>query len=52
MDGTTMETQIEERCSECILMSYRNIQKLVRKTRYNRGRNAKFYVIKITQATK
>jgi hypothetical protein len=47
MDGTTVETQIEERRLECRLMSSGKIQKLMRKTRRNRGRNAEFYVFEI-----
>jgi hypothetical protein len=44
------ETQLEERCLECIQMSSTKVQKLMRKTRRNRGRNAEFYVIDITLA--
>jgi hypothetical protein len=33
MDGKAMETQIEDRRSECLLMSNAKIQKLMRKTR-------------------
>jgi hypothetical protein len=42
MDGTSVATQIEERRPECLVMSYAKIQKLVRKTRRGRGRNAEF----------
>jgi hypothetical protein len=40
MDGTVPETHIEERRPECLLMSSTKIQKVMRKTRRNRGRNA------------
>jgi hypothetical protein len=45
MDGTTLETQIEERQPECLLMSSGKIQKLVRKTRRSKGRNPGIHVI-------
>jgi hypothetical protein len=45
MDGTTHETRIEERRPEFLLMSSTKVQKLMRKTRRNKGRNAEFYVI-------
>jgi hypothetical protein len=45
-----METQIEERRFECLLMSYGKIQKLMRKAR-DRGRNAEIYLIHISPAT-
>jgi hypothetical protein len=48
MDGTLMETQLGERCLECLLMSSTKVQKLMRKTRRSRGRNAEFYVIEVT----
>jgi hypothetical protein len=51
MDGTTVETQIEERRLECLLMSSPKIQKLMRKTRRSKGRYAEFYVIDVSQAT-
>jgi hypothetical protein len=50
MAGTTMETQLEERRPKCLLISSTKVQKLMRKTRRNRGRNAEFYVIAITPA--
>jgi hypothetical protein len=50
MDGTTVETQLEERRPECLLMSSTKVQKLMRKTRRSRGRNAVFYVIELTPA--
>jgi hypothetical protein len=40
MDGTTEETQLEERRPECLLMSFTKVQKIMRKTRRNSGRNA------------
>jgi hypothetical protein len=48
MDGTTMETQLEERRPECLMMSSTKVQKLMRKTRRGRGRKAGFYVIELT----
>jgi uncharacterized membrane protein len=52
MDGTSMETQLEERRRECLLMSSTKVQtKLMRKTHRNRGRNAEIYVIELTPAT-
>jgi hypothetical protein len=50
MDGTSLETQLEERRPECLLMSSTKVQKLMRKTRRNMGRNAEFYVIELTPA--
>jgi hypothetical protein len=47
-DGTAVETQLEERRPECLLLSSTKVQKLMRKTRRNRGRNAEFYVIELT----
>jgi hypothetical protein len=44
MDGTSVETRLEERRLECLLMSSTKVQKLLRKTRRSRGRNAEFYV--------
>jgi hypothetical protein len=48
MDGIAVETQLEERHHECLLMSSTKVQKIIRKTRRNIGRNAEFYVIEIT----
>jgi hypothetical protein len=50
MDGTTPETNIEERRLECLLMSSSNIHELMRRTRCGKGRNAEFYVIDISLA--
>jgi hypothetical protein len=50
MDGSSMETHLEERRPECLLMSSTEVQKLMRKTRRNRGRNAEFCVIQVTPA--
>jgi hypothetical protein len=50
MDGTIVETHLEERRSECLMMSSTKVQKLMRKTRRSRGRNAEFYVIELTPA--
>jgi hypothetical protein len=51
IDGTTVETQIEERRHECLLMSSTKVQIPMRKTRRNRGRNAELYVIEVTPTT-
>jgi hypothetical protein len=51
MDGISVETQIEERRHECLLLSSGKIRKLMRKTRRRRGRNGEFYVIHISPAT-
>jgi hypothetical protein len=48
MDGTSVETQIEERRHEFLLMSSAKIQKLMRKTRRSKGRNGEFYVIDVS----
>jgi hypothetical protein len=48
MDGTAVETALEERRLECLLMSSTKVQKLMRKTRRSRGRHAEFYVIELT----
>jgi hypothetical protein len=48
MDGIAVETQLEERHPECLLMSSTKVQKLMRKTHNNMGRNAEFYVIELT----
>jgi hypothetical protein len=48
MDGTIVETQLEERLHECLLLSSTKVQKLMRKTRRGRGRKAEFYVIELT----
>jgi hypothetical protein len=50
MDGITVETTLEERRPECLLMLSSKVQKLMRKTRRNRGRHAEFYVIELTPA--
>jgi hypothetical protein len=49
-DGTSVETTLEERRHECLLMSSTKVQKLMRKTRRTRGRNAEFYVMELTPA--
>jgi hypothetical protein len=49
MDGIDVETQLEERrLGGCLLMSSTKVQKLIRKTRRSRGRNAGFYAIEVT----
>jgi hypothetical protein len=48
MDGTTVETLLEERRHECLLMSSTKVQKRMRKTRRSKGREAEFYVIELT----
>jgi hypothetical protein len=50
MDGTAVETQLKERRPECLMMSSTKVQKLMRKTRRSKGRNAEFYVIDLTLA--
>jgi hypothetical protein len=49
-DGTTVDTTLEERRHEGLLMSSTKVQKLMRKTRRSSGRNAEFYVIELTPA--
>jgi hypothetical protein len=51
MDGTTVETQMEGCKPECLLMSFGKIQKLMRETRRNKGRNAEFYEIKFSPSS-
>jgi hypothetical protein len=51
MDGKAVGNKIKERRPECLLMSSTKIQKLMRKTRRNRGRNAEFCVIEVTPST-
>jgi hypothetical protein len=46
-----VETHLEERRLECLLMSSTKVQKLMRKTRRSRGRNVEFYVIELTPTT-
>jgi hypothetical protein len=48
MDSTAVETQVEERRHGCLLVSSTKVQKLVRKTRRSRGRNADFFAIEVT----
>jgi hypothetical protein len=50
MDGTAVETTLEERRPEYLLMSSTKVQKLMRKTRRIKGCNAEIYVIELTQA--
>jgi hypothetical protein len=50
MDGTAVETTLEERRLECLLLSSIKVQKLMRKTRRSRGRHTEFYVIELTSA--
>jgi hypothetical protein len=51
MDGIAVETTLEERRPECLMLSSTTFQKLMRKTRRSKGRHAKFYVIELTSAT-
>jgi hypothetical protein len=51
MDGTAVETALEERRLECLLLSSTKVQKLMRKTRRSIGRHAEFYVIELTSTT-
>jgi hypothetical protein len=48
MDGTTVETHLEERRLECLMMSSNKVPKLMRKTRRSKGCNAECYVIELT----
>jgi hypothetical protein len=48
MDGIAVDTQLEERRPECLLMSSYKIQKRMRRTRRRRGRYPEFYVIELT----
>jgi hypothetical protein len=48
MDGSIGEVHAKELRRECLLMSSDKVQKLVRKTRRSKGRNAEFYVINET----
>jgi hypothetical protein len=48
MHGIALETQLEEQRHECLLMSSTKVQKLLRKTRRSRERNAEFYMIELT----
>jgi hypothetical protein len=50
MDGTTVETQLEERRHDCLLMASTKVQQLLRKMHRSRGRKAEFYVIELTPA--
>jgi hypothetical protein len=50
MDSTAVDTTLEERRPECLLMSSTKVQKLMPKTRRSRGRNVEFYVIDLTPA--
>jgi hypothetical protein len=50
MDGTYVETTLEERRPECLLLSSTKVQKLMRMTRRSRGRHVDFYVIELTSA--
>jgi hypothetical protein len=48
MDGSRVETQIEDRLHGCLIMSSGKIQALMRKTRRNMGRIAELHVIDIS----
>jgi hypothetical protein len=50
MDGTAVETLLEKRRLECLLMSSTKVHRLMRKTRRSKGRNGDFYVIELTPA--
>jgi hypothetical protein len=50
MDDIAVETTLEERRPECLLLSSTKVQKLMRKTRRSKGRHADFYVIELTSA--
>jgi hypothetical protein len=51
IDGTTVETQLEERRPECLLMSSTKVQKLMRKTRRSKGRTTNIYMLHVTPTT-
>jgi hypothetical protein len=51
MDGTAVETQLEERRHKCLMMSSTKAQKLMRKTRRSKGRTTEFYMLHVTPAT-
>jgi hypothetical protein len=48
LDGTAVETTLEERRPECLLTSSTKVQTLMRKTLHSTRRNAEFYVIELT----
>jgi hypothetical protein len=50
MDDTAVETSLEERRHECLMLSSTKVRKLMRKTRRSRGRHAEFCVIELTSA--
>jgi hypothetical protein len=50
MDGIEVETHMDERRHECLLMSSTKVQKLTSKTRRSKGRTAEFYVFELTPA--
>jgi hypothetical protein len=52
MDGTTLEIQIKEQRSECLMMLSVKVQKLMRKTECSKGRNAEFFVINVSPGAK
>jgi hypothetical protein len=49
MDGTAVETTLEERRHECLLLLSTKVQKLMRKTRRNIGRHAEFTSLNLRQ---
>jgi phytoene dehydrogenase-like protein len=49
MDGTAVQTTLEERRLECLLLSSTKVQKLLRKTRRNKGRHAEFTSLNLRQ---
>jgi hypothetical protein len=51
MDGTSIEVYTKERLHECLLISSGKTQKLMRKTRQTKERNAKLHVINVTPTT-
>jgi hypothetical protein len=51
MEETTVETQIEDRRPEFLMMLSAKVQKLMRNTRRNSGRTTEFHMIEVTPAT-
>jgi hypothetical protein len=52
MGGTLVETEIEDRRLDCLLLPSGKIQKLMRKTRRSKERNADFHFIHVSPAAR
>jgi hypothetical protein len=52
MSGTSIKVQTQKRRLECLPMPSSKVQKLMRKTRLSKGRNAELQVIKVTRVAK